>query len=80
MQPSGFELAVSIGSGEAPLLHSIDADDERQAILAAKAIIAQACGAPDAFVHLGETGRFSVGAGFRTRTGRYSLRRQTDPR
>lgn len=70
-----FRLKFSISSDAAPIVKMIDRGEAGEAARAAKGLIAEEFGQPGAFVLLDPSGSFSVGAGFRVRTGRYSLER-----
>ncbi|HZV18682.1 MAG TPA: hypothetical protein VFF84_08340 [Sphingobium sp.] len=69
-----FRLEFFISSDAAPIVRIIDLEDEGEAVRTAKALIAEECGVPGAFVQFDPAGRFSVGAGFRVWSGGYSLR------
>ncbi|TCM20836.1 hypothetical protein EDF56_102499 [Novosphingobium sp. PhB165] len=68
-----FDLQFSTSPGSDPIHQKIDAGDEAAAHAAAKRVIAQALGKPDAFVHLDGTGTFRAGAGYWSRSGRFSI-------
>lgn len=70
-----FKLKFFTTSEAAAIVKMIDRGDADEAARAAKSLIAEEFGQPGAYVRLDPSGSFSVGAGFRVRTGRYSLER-----
>jgi len=74
---SRFRLLLSINEDEAPRALSLESPDGVPPEQFARAAIAQALDHPEALVVLDSArGRFTVGAGFWCRSGRYRLGRE----
>lgn len=74
-----YRLTFRVTADDEPLSTSLSASDEQAAREAAAQFVAEALGHPDALVLFDQRGRFTIGAGFWSRSGEYSLAPEAAP-